>query len=36
MSRNPRIAATLGIALAAGSLLPQTIHAQDSASISHM
>jgi type IV pilus assembly protein PilQ len=36
MSRNPRIAATLGIALAAGSLLPHTVLAQDSASIAHM
>lgn len=36
MSRNPRIAATLGIALAAGSLLPRPILAQDSASIAHM
>jgi type IV pilus assembly protein PilQ len=36
MSRNPRIAATLGIALAAGSLLPRSVQAQDSASMAHM
>lgn len=36
MSRNPRIVATLGIALAAGSLLPRAVMAQDSAAIAHM
>jgi type IV pilus assembly protein PilQ len=37
MSRNPRMAATLlGMALAAGSLLPKASQAQDSASIAHM
>jgi len=36
MRRNPRIAATLGIALAAGSLLPRSVQAQDSASMAHM
>jgi len=36
MSRNPRIAATLGIVLAAGSLLPRSVQAQDSASMAHM
>lgn len=36
MSRNPRFAATLGIALAAGSLLPRAATAQDSAAIAHM
>ena len=36
MSRNPRFAATLGIALGAGSLLPAAAGAQDSAAVAHM